>query len=157
MDKQSEFIEFFLRESYINSISIQSNFSKVKDSYKNYSNSYQSNLNKCKSPIERIFYGILENTQICNVSPQQRIGNYIVDFLVNIPVIGINIIFECDGHDFHEKTKEQAQRDKSRDRYLKSQGYDVYRFTGSEIYNSPFKVMIEVGEILKRYCEEYQK
>lgn len=46
----------------------------------------------------------------------------------------INLIIECDGHDFHEKTKEQAQKDKSRDRILKASGYTVFRFTGSEIY-----------------------
>lgn len=42
-------------------------------------------------------------------------------------------IIECDGHDFHEKTKEQAQRDKERDRLFTKNGYTIIHFTGSEI------------------------
>lgn len=45
---------------------------------------------------------------------------------------------ECDGHDFHERTKEQAARDKSRDRRLARCGVvTVLRFTGSEIHENP--------------------
>lgn len=46
------------------------------------------------------------------------------------------IIVECDGHDFHEKTKEQAKRDKLRDRTFTSHGISVFRFTGSEIHKN---------------------
>lgn len=62
---------------------------------------------------------------------------YRVDFLINsIDENGkeIKLIVECDGHDFHEKTKIQAQRDKKRDRELILSGYTVLRFTGSEIF-----------------------
>lgn len=44
------------------------------------------------------------------------------------------IAVECDGHDFHERTKEQAKRDRKRDRDLQAAGWRVLRFTGSEIY-----------------------
>jgi hypothetical protein len=40
----------------------------------------------------------------------------------------------ADGHDYHEKTRAQARRDRSIDRRLQSLGYVVYRFTGSEIH-----------------------
>lgn len=43
------------------------------------------------------------------------------------------MIVECDGHEFHERTKEQAARDKGRDREFTTAGYTVMRFTGSEI------------------------
>lgn len=46
-----------------------------------------------------------------------------------------NIVIYADGHDYHEKTKSQARRDRSIDRRLQYLGYVVYRFTGSEIYN----------------------
>ncbi len=49
---------------------------------------------------------------------------------------GVPYVIECDGHDFHERTKEQAQRDKKRDRELQAAGYKVFRFTGSEIWRS---------------------
>ncbi len=58
------------------------------------------------------------------------------------------LIIECDGHDFHERTKEQAQKDKSRDRQLTKNGFKVLRFTGSEIWADPFKCAEETLEIL---------
>jgi very-short-patch-repair endonuclease len=56
---------------------------------------------------------------------------------------------ECDGHDFHERTKEQAQRDKSRDRYLQANGWRVLRFTGSEIHRTPEKCADEIASIIQ--------
>lgn len=44
---------------------------------------------------------------------------------------------ELDGHEWHERTKEQAERDKSRDRALLEAGIPVMRFTGSEINRDP--------------------
>lgn len=71
------------------------------------------------------------------IVPQLEIGRYRVDFGVAWyrPESGLVMVaVECDGHEFHEKTKEQAQRDKSRDRALMGMGWPVLRFTGSEIY-----------------------
>lgn len=47
------------------------------------------------------------------------------------------LIVECDGHDFHERTKEQAAKDRARDRWAQSNGYEVFRFTGSELWRDP--------------------
>jgi Protein of unknown function (DUF559) len=47
------------------------------------------------------------------------------------------IAIELDGHDFHERTKEQARRDRSRDRLFVGDGWKVLRFTGSEVFASP--------------------
>lgn len=44
------------------------------------------------------------------------------------------IAIELDGQDFHERTKEQATRDKQRDRDLQAAGWRVLRFAGSEVY-----------------------
>lgn len=44
------------------------------------------------------------------------------------------IAVELDGHDFHERTKEQASRDKARDRLLTVGGWSVLRYTGSDVY-----------------------
>ena len=51
---------------------------------------------------------------------------------------------EVDGHEFHEKTKQQARRDKQRDRDIARAGYTILRFTGSEVYADPFKVADEI-------------
>lgn len=73
------------------------------------------------------------------ITPQYSVGRYRVDFLVWFVVgdlIG-QIAIECDGHDFHEKTKEQAAKDKRRDRDLLASDIPVMRFTGSEIFRDP--------------------
>jgi very-short-patch-repair endonuclease len=48
------------------------------------------------------------------------------------------LVVECDGHDFHERTKEQAAKDRSRDREAQLAGYSVFRFTGSELWRDPW-------------------
>jgi len=47
------------------------------------------------------------------------------------------MIVECDGHEFHEKKKEQSTRDKARARGFQAEGYSFYPFTGSEIWRDP--------------------
>lgn len=71
------------------------------------------------------------------IAPQVEIGGYRVDIMIGFRGDGdtYRIAVECDGHDFHEKTKAQAARDKSRDRALMERGILVLRFTGSEIWN----------------------
>lgn len=94
------------------------------------------------------------------VYPQFQIKDYRVDFalssvfenpditvarMVGKPdplgplVVENRLVVECDGHNFHERTPEQAARDKSRDRDLLNLGYPVMRFTGSEIVSGPLK------------------
>lgn len=64
-----------------------------------------------------------------------------VDFIFTLNGDGTGpiLVVECDGHEFHERTKEQAAKDRSRDRRLQEAGYTVFRFTGSEIWRDPCK------------------
>lgn len=84
------------------------------------------------------------------ITPQAKVGNYRVDFLLwfklkrNIAGIAV----ECDGHQYHEKTKEQAARDKRRDREILRAGYPVMRFTGSEIYKDAISCAEQVRDAL---------
>lgn len=82
--------------------------------------------------------------------PQVQIGNYRVDFLFEYigPRGRRRVIVECDGHAFHERTKEQASSDKARDRFLVSRGFQVLRFTGSEIYRDPIICWAETRNVL---------
>jgi very-short-patch-repair endonuclease len=77
------------------------------------------------------------------VEPQRvlpEIDGWRVDFLVH--AFGYTprkygwrrLIVECDGHDFHERTKEQAAKDRNRDRIAQQRQMQIFRFTGSEIY-----------------------
>ena len=79
------------------------------------------------------------------IRPQVQIGGRRVDFLIHAldwrdedNLKWRRLIVECDGHDYHERTKEQAKRDRSRDRKSVMDGYDCFRFTGSEIWNDPW-------------------
>lgn len=107
------------------------------------------------------------------IEPQHKVGNYRVDFLVTLvskyPVdkpdgdgyevheMRHEIIVECDGHEFHERTKEQAKKDKKRDRALLDLGFRVYRFTGSEVWNDPFDCAWQVIENLRQRDLESHK
>lgn len=62
---------------------------------------------------------------------------------IDFPLLGI----EIDSHIWHEKTKEQVQYHKKRERFLISKGWKLLRFTGSEIYKDPAKCFEEVKEI----------
>jgi very-short-patch-repair endonuclease len=87
---------------------------------------------------------------------QEKIGKYTVDFLVKHKPYTLppdaeplhKIIVECDGHEWHEKTKQQAQKDKERDRFLVKHGYKVLRYTGSEIVNNPYKIYFDLDELM---------
>lgn len=61
--------------------------------------------------------------------------------------IGKGVIVEFDGHDFHERTKEQAEHDKKRDRKLTSLGYQILRFTGREVWRDPMACAMEAIEL----------
>lgn len=125
----------------------------------------------CESPMEQLFslnlekfvyapYWILEffknKIEFLTFENQVEIGKYRVDFLITIVDLNEKIIkqfvVEVDGHDFHEKTKEQAQKDKEKDRFLTSEGYIVVRFTGSEIYNQSPKKARELLELIVKVC-----
>lgn len=93
------------------------------------------------------------------ITPQAKVGRFTVDFLFSCHLKGKvdHVVVECDGHDFHEKTKDQAQRDKSRDRDLAAKGYTVLRFTGSEIYRDSKKCAEEVESLVQSKMDKLVK
>lgn len=92
------------------------------------------------------------------VMPQMGIEcakkKYRADFLLLVGDISdhdemLKIVVECDGHDFHEKTKQQATRDKRRDRDMLAAGYNVLRFTGQEVWKDPLACAKEVSSTIR--------
>lgn len=103
----------------------------------------------------------LEKSQLGTfIEPQFKIDKYRADFrliyvdhkpdwenkrehngqmIPGFKTVRSEILIECDGHDFHERTKEQARRDRARDREFQRLGYKVFRFTGSEIFADPIR------------------
>lgn len=89
------------------------------------------------------------------VIPQFKIHDYRVDFAVfHSADPAVKVVVECDGHDFHERTKGQAQRDKSRDRMLQQLGYKVIRFTGSEIYRKPLDSADDLWAVVQGWLHD---
>lgn len=76
---------------------------------------------------------------------QLKLLDWSADFVLSVPTESSRkLIVECDGHDFHERTKEQAARDRSRDRAVVAAGHRILRYTGSELYRDPMKCVREV-------------
>lgn len=55
-----------------------------------------------------------------------------------------SVVVEVDGHDFHERTKEQARKDRKRDRLMLRNGLYVLRYTGSEVFRDADAVVTEI-------------
>jgi hypothetical protein len=112
------------------------------------------------SPIEQVIYyflqrereklkAILGNHAIHPQYPIYRSDGdrnpcYFLDFLIRCCNRDVGYAIECDGHDWHEKTREQARRDR------------VIRFTGSEIMKDPSKCVDEIIEIISNKESEKQ-
>lgn len=86
------------------------------------------------------------------VDLQKPVGPYRTDLVLSRE--GVEIHVETDGHQFHEKTKEQARHDKKRDRFYVAQGLPVLRFTGSEVFESPENCVAEVLQVLEAKTRE---
>lgn len=111
----------------------------------------------CKSPIEQIFmfafsiyrfsnYGKDFDEGLC-LETQFQIEslngkNYVADFLLyhEFAKIGSRrLVIECDGHEYHNATKEQVEHDNLRDMDIKESGYDIIHFSGSQLFKYPMK------------------
>lgn len=93
------------------------------------------------------------HTPFLAIVPQAEVGRFRLDFLIVAKFSSEAahqrlFAVECDGHDFHEKTKQQAARDKSRDRALLIEGIPMLRFTGSEIFAGAGNCADEIGHMI---------
>ena len=129
--------------------------------------------NYIKIPYKTFLDKKQENTGIMDLylTSQASIGGYKVDFLLSVDVPNISCAIEIDGHDWHEKTKEQASTDKKRERKLLSLGVPCMRFTGSDVFTNPdgcakealdiffnyyFEVLLSTPENWDYYLRSYQ-
>jgi very-short-patch-repair endonuclease len=87
------------------------------------------------------------------VYPQKKIGKYKVDFFIKLTQgSGVTeLIIELDGHEFHERDKQQRSYEKARDRFLINSGYKVFHYTGSDVVKKPQHVAYEVIKSLDGY------
>lgn len=94
------------------------------------------------------------------IVPQARVKRFRLDIVVDYwrwPNAA-RMAVECDGHDFHERTKEQAAHDRARDRFLTSNRFPFFRFTGSEIYRNADRCAGEViGHLIDSAAKEFER
>lgn len=141
-----------------------------------YTNTINESLIDCESPIEQILslflndlrYGfndwnpfidmswIKNNQEItCKNGKKYRLDFY---FVVTYKNQGFKFFdIECDGYEFHQKTKEQVENDYQRQRDLQNEGFEVIRFSGSEIYDDPQKCVDEIQNIILSKCQYIQE
>lgn len=130
---------------------------------------------ECNSPIEVLFNFAFDLVKFSegyigfDLIPQAEIHAnekmYRVDFaffandidgMVDVKNHGYMLAIECDGHEFHEKTKEQVAKDNEREYDLKMQGFDVLRFSGSQLYNKPFRCAAQTLDYIVKKIGESQ-
>ena len=162
IDRETEIREYLVDEVSMHLTALSSDAEMI----------LEESLIDCGSPIEQLLSLALEELNIKNIykfnpfidvveiEKQKEIQcenkKYRVDFL--IPVIYKNqenkcFVIECDGHEFHQKTKEQVERDNTRMRNLQKAGYEVVRFSGTEIWHRPYKCANEVLNIILSKCK----
>lgn len=86
-----------------------------------------------------------------------RDRDYRADFLITVEDYSFDthefnrlaiLVVEVDGHDHHERTKEQAAYDRKRDRAMLREGIPVMRFTGSEVFRDAHEVALDINDYL---------
>jgi len=70
-----------------------------------------------------------------------------VDFFLFCYEGDAKLAIELDGHEFHQKTKEQAARDNRKTQLIMEQGIQVVRFSGSEVFRDPFSCVKQAAKI----------
>ena len=59
----------------------------------------------------------------------------------------VRVIVECDGFQHHQE-KTAFVHDRKRDRVLKANGYEVLKYSGTEIYYDPIAVSVDIADNL---------
>ena len=131
----------------------------------------------CESPIEQLLgaallarvndgYGgplasfdamrLRSETDGTRFTAQYRVLGYRTDFAFRTSYDGMEkfLVVECDGHDFHDRTKELASRDRARDRALLEAGIPVMRFTGADVWADAMGCVETINDQLHRHAEE---
>ncbi len=137
----------------------------------------------CESPIERVImaalvaknYGDLAGDKAIiysrgrtyaecrpafdglHIWAQVACDGYRLDFLamdVFDGVIQRHTVIEVDGHDYHERTRRQASHDKRRDRHFTKKGWQVLRYTGSDVWRAPSECAWEILQTARGLGEE---
>ena len=90
---------------------------------------------------------------LANFEQQVKLAGYRCDFLLTITALStgrvLRIAIECDGHSFHDRTPEQASRDRRRDRALIAEGVPTLRYTYSDLARDPSGSIMDFARTFK--------
>lgn len=110
-------------------------------------------VSRAESPIEAVFWtwwqafdllGAVSYQHVPLLVPQFEI---VVDgrkYRLDFALLDERIAIEVDGHDFHERTKDQVAYRNARDCDLQTASWIVFHFSGSQIVREPSKHVLEV-------------
>lgn len=85
------------------------------------------------NPAEKKMAALLDELNLC-YTPQQELGNYRLDFLLNSP-LGEQYNIEVDG-DVH-LTPKAIQHDERRNAFVQSRGLKIIRFAARDVLHRP--------------------
>lgn len=118
-----------------------------------------------ESPIEAAFW--IWWRALHNIDEMLRVGHSLdlqpqVDvetsdgsrYRLDFAVVEYRVAIELDGHDFHERTKEQVAHRNTRDRKLQADGWTVLHISGSEMFRDPLNSVEAVYSIC---CEKVKE
>jgi len=91
---------------------------------------YAKSLRQNMTPEEIILWARLRRIKAIKFRRQQALGQYIVDFVCFDP----KLVIELDGS--QHGSPQDRPRDETRDAWLASQGFEVFRFWNPEIHNN---------------------
>lgn len=78
------------------------------------------------------------------------IAGYEVDFWI----VGAPVVLECDGWEFHAKTRWQQEADAARDARLAEHGYVTIRFTYHQITHRELEIARRIAGVIARWAPE---
>ncbi|MBF0484030.1 MAG: endonuclease domain-containing protein [Candidatus Omnitrophica bacterium] len=107
---------------------------------------YCRDLRKEQTDAEKLIWLYVRNQQIKNIKFRRQfsIGNYIIDFYAP----SIKLAIEIDGGQHYEDIGER--KDKTRSKYLESQGIKILRFANNDVLIN----MDGVYEVIENKIEE---
>ena len=132
------------------------------------------------SPPEQVWFTAAKIRRIesrVSIKPQHQIEQFRVDFLLDpfgffhqtfyqesvmkkVRNLLPGYVIEIDGFEWHDKTPEQAENDRRRERFITQKGYRVLRYSAREVFRDPMATveegfMMALGDIESVYLKMF--
>jgi very-short-patch-repair endonuclease len=120
---------------------------------------------KHESPLEAVFWiwwitleALMTDKDFgFALEPQHEVECEGVRYRLDFAVPEYKVAIELDGHEFHERTKEQVAYRNQRDRLLQAAGWSVFHYSGSELYRNQVNCVSSVIAFVRQRRDEAGK